>query len=944
MSRQGHPGSAGVWWGVPVPSIAFPTPPQAPAPAPFPLIATIAPVVVSLALFLLTSSPFTLLFALLGPLVAIASLADSRRGARRRSREALAAFEAAVRRTRESIDTEHNRERDAAESAAPSISRLLGSGHRDPERWRAGPGDALPVRIGSGTLISGLDLAPPLSDDPSLLELLEHATRLRDAPVVVDARLGIGFCGPFPLARAAARAVTLRLAFTLGPGDVAIRAATDWLWLRELPHRVELSSEVSGVELVSEEDTVVVAVAETADALPSSCRVIVSLTSPARILSHPGAPDVRDLVPEFASLEQAGAFSRRLALAAEQGGLGASERLPESITFSSIGRGGGDAFGCAIGVGAAGPVILDLVRDGPHLLVGGTTGSGKSELLVTLALALASTRSPLEVNFLFVDFKGGSAFAPLAGLPHCVGVVTDLDEQEAGRALESLRAELRRREAALAHAAVKDVAELAPGVLPRLVIMVDEFAAMVGELPGLHELFADIAARGRSLGLHLVLCTQRPSGVVRDAVLANCSLRVCLRVNNPADSAAVVGVPDASSLPRTPGRALTVVAGERPISVQLALAGPADVEEVAAVWRDREWEPHRPWLDPLPPRLPFSALPARLGEDDGSDEVETPIGLFDLPERQEQPVALYCPGRHGNLLVLGGAGSGKTGVLAAIGSAGNAQLIPADIEGAWDVVSGVLAAVRAGRRAGPLLLVDDLDTLCSRFAVDYQQSFVELLAAVLQEGPSVGVHVAAAARRLGPFVNGISALCESRILLRIPDRADYLLAGGEPGMHDPALPPGGGHWQARRIQFVLADPLAPVPRQVTPSLAERVDGTLAVVAAAPGQLAELLRTLDADIDVNELNTAAAHELEPVSGGRRTVIVGDPDAWQARWGLLPRLRSRLPVLVHGCSTAEFRAVTRLAELPPPLANPRQTAWFLPCDGPVERIALPIPPPG
>nr|WP_227411674.1 FtsK/SpoIIIE domain-containing protein [Cryobacterium sp. BB736] len=938
MPRRGHPRSAGVWWGCPVPSIALPTPPQAPARAPFPLIATIAPVVVSLALFLLTSSPFTLLFALLGPLVAIASLVDSRRGNTRRSREAHAAFEATVRRTRESIDTEHDRERDAAESAAPSFSRLLGNGHRDPERWRARGGDALPVRVGSGTLVSGLDLAPTLSDDPSLLELLEHATRLPDAPVSVDARLGIGFCGPLLLAHAAARAVTLRLAFALGPGDVTIRAATDWLWLRDLPHRVELSSEVPGVEFVSGDDTIVVAVAATADTLPSSCRVVVSLTAPAGILSHPEAPDVRDLVPEFASLEQAVAFSRRLALAAEQDGLGASAGLPESVTFSSIGRVGGGVFGCAIGVGAAGPVILDLVRDGPHLLVGGTTGSGKSELLVTLALALASTRSPLEVNFLLVDFKGGSAFAPLAVLPHCAGVVTDLDEREAGRALESLRAELRRREAALARAAVKDVAELAPGVLPRLVIVVDEFAAMVSELPGLHELFADIAARGRSLGLHLVLCTQRPSGVIRDAVLANCSLRICLRVNNPADSAAVVGVPDASRLPRTPGRALAAVAGERPTIVQLALAGPADAREVAAVWRDREWELHRPWLDPLPPRLPFSALPALLGGDADADEIAVPIGLFDLPERQEQPVAVYRPRQHGNLLVLGGAGSGKSGALAAIGSAGNAQLIPADIEGAWDVVFGTLAAVRAGQRTVPLLLVDDLDTLCSRFTIDYQQAFVELLAAVLQEGPSAGVRVVAAARRLG--WNAISALCDSRILLRIPDRADYLLAGGEPGLHDPTLPPGGGQWQAKRIQFVLADPLSPAPRPVTPPVAERLDGSFAVVAAAPGQLGDLLRTLGSDLKVVELDSAA-DGLETASGGRRTVIIGDPDVWQARWGLLPRLRSRLPVLVHGCSTSEFRAVTRLAELPPPLENPRQTAWLVPGDGPVERVALPMP---
>ena len=109
--------------------------------------------------------------------------------------------------------------------------------------------------------------------------------------------------------------------------------------------------------------------------------------------------------------------------------------------------------------------------------------------------------------------------------------------------------------------------------------MVDEFAAMVQDFPELHELFADIAARGRSLGVHLILCTQRPAGVVRDAVLANCTLRISLRVNNRADSTAVIGSDAAAALPRLPlGRAIVCLPGEEPQPVQVAITCDSDAD------------------------------------------------------------------------------------------------------------------------------------------------------------------------------------------------------------------------------------------------------------------------------------------------------------------------------------------------------------------------------
>src|SRR5579875_3752066 len=231
---------------------------------------------------------------------------------------------------------------------------------------------------------------------------------------------------------------------------------------------------------------------------------------------------------------------------------------------------GGRSTLAMIGESYDGPFGIDIRKDGPHGLIAGTTGSGKSELLQTIVASLAVANRPDEMTFVLVDYKGGSAFKDCVLLPHTVGMVTDLDPHQVERALISLSAELTRREHILARVGAKDIedyqvlldreqrsggrARLEP--MPRLLIVIDEFASMVRDLPDFVTGLVNIAQRGRSLGIHLILATQRPSGVVSADIRANTNLRFALRVTATTESADVIDAPDAAHIAKsTPGRA-----------------------------------------------------------------------------------------------------------------------------------------------------------------------------------------------------------------------------------------------------------------------------------------------------------------------------------------------------------------------------------------------------
>ncbi|WP_256934954.1 FtsK/SpoIIIE domain-containing protein, partial [Microbacterium sp. BF1] len=244
---------------------------------------------------------------------------------------------------------------------------------------------------------------------------------------------------------------------------------------------------------------------------------------------------------ECLSFAQAGAVGAELAHRGDE-----VDVLPDAASLSELAQPqDADGLAATIGRGERGSITVDIVGDGPHAIVTGMTGTGKSELLVSWVTAIASVNGPDRVTFVLADFKGGTAFEPLRALRQVVAVITDLDEEGARRGVSSLTAELRRREAVLAAAGVRDVRDVS---MPRLVIVVDEFAALLSEHPDLGAVFTDIAARGRALGMHLIIGTQRASGVIRDALAANCPLRISLRVGDVADSRLMIGTDAAAML------------------------------------------------------------------------------------------------------------------------------------------------------------------------------------------------------------------------------------------------------------------------------------------------------------------------------------------------------------------------------------------------------------
>ncbi len=488
-------------------------------------------------------------------------------------------------------------------------------------------------------------------------------------------------------------------------------------------------------------------ISATVAALPAVCRTYLALgpdTGTATVGFVRLGETIADVATEQVDSATALEFARRLAPVIDAGALVAdSSDLPRTVSLVTLlghdlvetsaavidrwqqntsihDRSGGKPTSRRAGklraiIGSAGvdPMHLDLRTEGPHALVGGTTGAGKSEFLQAWVLGMAAEYSPDRVTFLFVDYKGGSAFADCVTLPHCVGLVTDLSPHLVRRALTSLRAELHHREHLLNRKKAKDLLELEkrgdPDSPPALVLVIDEFAALATEVPEFVDGVVDIAQRGRSLGIHLIMATQRPAGVIKDNLRANTPLRIALRMADESDSTDVIGTKDAAHFdPSIPGRGVAKTGPGRLAPFQSAYAGGRTSREPERAGIDvaelrfgaeARWEepassvpvdedrdlgptdqqrlvativgaaaaasvpaPRRPWLDELAGAYDLSLLRQRT-------DAELLLGVADIAERQQQLPVYFRPDVDGNISIFGTGGSGKSAVLRTLAAA-----------------------------------------------------------------------------------------------------------------------------------------------------------------------------------------------------------------------------------------------------------------------------------
>jgi DNA segregation ATPase FtsK/SpoIIIE, S-DNA-T family len=526
--------------------------------------------------------------------------------------------------------------------------------------------------------------------------------------------------------------------------------------------------------------------------LPAECQAVAVMQPDGLKVQQMMAATVSQVRPDHVNPAWCGRLARSMAPVRDvseddAGGLPDSARLldvlniepPSADVIAGRWNGGGRSTLAMVGESYDGPFGIDLRRDGPHGLIAGTTGAGKSELLQTLVASLAVANRPDEMTFVLVDYKGGSAFKDCVQLPHTVGMVTDLDSHLVERALVSLSAELTRREHILAGTGAKDIEDyqilldrerrdgrrrqLMP--MPRLLIVIDEFASMARELPDFVTGLVNIAQRGRSLGIHLILATQRPSGVVSADIRANTNLRIALRVTDPTESADVIDAPDAAHIAKsTPGRAYVRlghaslvpfqtgrVGGRRPGAVasvterpwlapvnwnglgrpepQRPAARQREDEEITdlkvlveeiqrAAQRLRIPRQHSPWLPALPDVLLLrDVLPG--GPGGRPSEKHCSFGIEDLPAMQQQRPAGLSLDTFSHLMAAGAPRSGRSQLLRTIAGAlaithssadvhmygidcGNGALLPlADLPHCGAVVSRTQAE-RAVRLIGRL--------------------------------------------------------------------------------------------------------------------------------------------------------------------------------------------------------------------------------------------------
>jgi len=598
------------------------------------------------------------------------------------------------------------------------------------------------VRIGLGEQPSATAVvAPELKSGDgadhvttgAVRRLVDRRTLVGGVPVVLSlpATTAVTVAGDAEAARGVVRALVCQLAMLHHPAMIGIDAQpgkvarSAWDWLKWLPHQSDFSSAQHRVLIVDGCDGPV----------PADRMTIIEIRTedaPGPVTVH---ADSRKLIVDCDVLSgpEALACARRMARYRPAAGAGPQEdqgldwpalmeiedaEMIDAERLWAAGK-GREPLRVPIGLADDGATVdLDIKEAaaggmGPHGLCVGATGSGKSEFLRTLILGMISAHSPEALNLVLVDFKGGATFLGMEKARHVSAIITNLSDeaQLVGRMREALSGEVHRRQEMLRAAGnCSDISEyqrarasaLALMPMPVLFIVVDEFSELLTQHPEFAELFVAIGRLGRSLGMHLLLASQRLDEGRLRGLESHLSYRVCLKTFSASESRAVLGVVDAYHLPGQPGAAyLKTAAGavtrfqtafvsgryrprprpaeppERPLAELFTSATAARSESpapsgigavrqqslldtVVGALAGRGPAAHRVWLPPLgrPP-----VLEALLRTEEAA-HLRVPIGLVDCPfEQLHQPYVVELSRAAGNIAVVGAPRSGKSTTL-----------------------------------------------------------------------------------------------------------------------------------------------------------------------------------------------------------------------------------------------------------------------------------------
>ncbi|MBD2758263.1 FHA domain-containing protein [Yimella sp. cx-573] len=924
-----------------------------------PWLITLLPLILGVALAWWMQAMMFLAFAVFSPVMMAAQHLSDRRDGKRSKKESAADHAAAVRRHEQRVRDALRTERLVRERAAPPLIDALhviatagpNLWHRHPAehgfaQWRVGTGS-----INSRVVVSG-------SDEHERPAVLDHAPVVLDlgedrvigvvgpSDVALPAleslliqlaawhspqRLRVAVIGELPVDWAPHLAWMPHLR-TAGGLDHFHAADAEGIaeFVRRLPHDDDREQPVTTILVIADPAVLrqagslssvlehpghygaaIVGLAPDARSLPDRCHPIVHFSS--AVHAELVGDTTTCLVPDLPASGVMARAMRGLA-ALRDGSTDSAAALPHAVDLATAWR---EATGAelldissvrhrwqehkrgsaraVLGHNGSHSVEVDLLTDGPHLLVAGTTGAGKSELLQTLVGSLAAGAPPYSLNFILIDYKGGSAFRECAQLPHTVGMVTDLDGHLTARALSSLGAEIHRRERLMAQAGASDLDDFhrdpdAP-TIPRLVLVIDEFRVLSEELPDFIDGLVRLATVGRSLGVHLVLATQRPAGVVSADIRANVNLRIALRVRDEGDSHDVIEAADAARLSAsTPGRAYMCSGGtelqlfqtarvsvppEEPEAIVIdgqssrapESAGPTILESLVAVLHEatdqrRVTVPGAPWLPPLPTHVSSLPKTERTISVSGATTSGYRFGLADRPVSQDQPVIVWAPEHDQHLAFIGGSRSGRSHALRQILEAAlsdgdrfvHAYLIDFDagLNGLrdWPAVGSYVDAdeprrieqlldwltdeIKRRRRMPAqeqpriVVAIDGWDALAE---LTDQSHFriLDLMNALLREATSVDIHVLATGGR-GLMTSRSLPLFASQIVLAMADRDDIATLGVPRAAIPEHMPAGRGLILPDGLEVQVADVTghAPSPPAVLP---RRIDAIPDVIAA-----------------------------------------------------------------------------------------------------------------